>query len=299
MAPPSFLVPDDFALLREEQRRAPAPAWIVKPLDGRQGAGISLCRGSRLGTLREAPPGHRLLVQKYVGAPLTVCGRKFDLRLYLLITALAPVPSAWLCREGFARFSAEQYAEPFAAEGGGEEGADWRVVHLTNHAVQCEGPGGAPDGGWDLRWSLLSLRRHLQRTYGEAATTALFADIEQRLVPAVVAAARRILVPDARCFELFGVDVMVDEALKPWLLEVNASPSLSSDAPDDLAMKARVVNGVLDALELGDGLADAPDTVAGFVRVPASCASGPAQAREPLLGTSPRYRRPAQSVPPC
>jgi tubulin polyglutamylase TTLL4 len=40
------------------------------------------------------------------------------------------------------------------------------------------------------------------------------------------------------CFELYGFDVILDENLKPWLLEVNVFPSLSSSSPFDKIVKS-------------------------------------------------------------
>ena len=39
---------------------------------------------------------------------------------------------------------------------------------------------------------------------------------------------------------------MIDTALKPWLLEVNASPSLSTTTPTDKALKTALIGEVLD-----------------------------------------------------
>jgi tubulin polyglutamylase TTLL2 len=58
------------------------------------------------------------------------------------------------------------------------------------------------------------------------------------------------VVPDIsyspRCFELFGFDIMLDDALKPWLIEVNASPAISIDGHTDEAVKGPLLNDMLD-----------------------------------------------------
>lgn len=53
--------------------------------------------------------------------------------------------------------------------------------------------------------------------------------------------------PSRYCsYELFGIDVLLDHTLKPWLLEVNISPSLHSASPLDLAVKGPLVKELLN-----------------------------------------------------
>lgn len=50
---------------------------------------------------------------------------------------------------------------------------------------------------------------------------------------------------DASSTELYGFDILVDAALKPWLLEVNLSPSLGCDSPLDVRIKSAMLADLL------------------------------------------------------
>jgi tubulin polyglutamylase TTLL2 len=50
------------------------------------------------------------------------------------------------------------------------------------------------------------------------------------------------------CFELYGFDILVDESMKPWLLEVNFSPSLSVDCQADVLAKKPMLHDLMDLL---------------------------------------------------
>ena len=43
------------------------------------------------------------------------------------------------------------------------------------------------------------------------------------------------------CFEVLGFDVLIDSNLKPWLMEVNMSPSMNSDSPLDIKIKGNMI----------------------------------------------------------
>ena len=54
----------------------------------------------------------------------------------------------------------------------------------------------------------------------------------------------------SRCFELLGFDIIIDEKLRPWLIEVNHSPSFNMDSSLDARVKCGAIGDVLRALNL-------------------------------------------------
>jgi len=47
------------------------------------------------------------------------------------------------------------------------------------------------------------------------------------------------------CFEILGFDILVDEKLKPWLLEINYTPSFSCGSELDTIIKQGVISSAL------------------------------------------------------
>lgn len=52
------------------------------------------------------------------------------------------------------------------------------------------------------------------------------------------------------CFELLGYDVLIDQDLKPWLMEVNLSPSLATESPLDLKIKSQLFLDTMNLISL-------------------------------------------------
>ncbi len=48
----------------------------------------------------------------------------------------------------------------------------------------------------------------------------------------------------------YGYDVMIDDTLKPWLIEVNASPSLTSSDQADYDLKFGLLDDMLTVVDM-------------------------------------------------
>ena len=100
-----------------------------------------------------------------------------------------------------------------------------------------------------------NLRLFLETTRGRQETNKLFDEINWLIVHSLKAVAP-VMVSDRHCFECYGYDIIIDDHLKPWLIEVNASPSLSSTTVADRIMKYRLINDILNVVIPPEGVPD-------------------------------------------
>ncbi|XP_015978042.2 tubulin polyglutamylase TTLL5 isoform X15 [Rousettus aegyptiacus] len=236
--PQTFLLPAEYAEFCNSYSKDRGP-WIVKPVASSRGRGVYLINNPNQISLEE-----NILVSRYINNPLLIDDFKFDVRLYVLVTSYDPLV-IYLYEEGLARFATVRYDQ-------GAKNIRNQFMHLTNYSVNkksgdyvsCDDPEVEDYGN---KWSMSAMLRYLKQEGRD--TTALMAHVEDLIIKTIISAelaiatACKTFVPHrSSCFELYGFDVLIDSSLKPWLLEVNLSPSLACDAPLDLKIKASMIS---------------------------------------------------------
>lgn len=263
--PMTFELPTEYHMFVEEFKKNPGQIWIMKPVAKSQGKGIFLFRKLKDivdwkkspqsdyqvagDAAKETPESY--VVQRYLDDPYLIGGRKFDLRVYVLVTSYIPL-KIWVYREGFARLSNTRFSL---------DTIDDTYVHLTNVAVQKMAPDYDPEKG--SKWSVRQLRIYLNARHGKEQVDLCFQLIDDIFIRSLLSV-QKIMVNDKHCFELYGYDILLDFNLKPWLLEVNASPSLTASSQEDYELKCRLLDDVLNVIDLENRLAGKEKAIGGF-----------------------------------
>lgn len=177
------------------------------------------------------------LAQKYITNPYLVGGKKFDIRLYVLVSSYLPL-TVYVNRTGFCRFTNTPYDISNMND---------KTIHLTNVAVQIHADDYDSDTGG--KWMIRDLRKYIEAKHGKEKSDLLFSKIQQIFINSILCV-KHVMRYDKHCFELYGYDIMIDDKLKPWLIEVNAAPSLYANTLEDKKLKFTMLNDMLDIIDL-------------------------------------------------
>lgn len=165
--------------------------------------------GTRCGEIHQ---GH--IIQRYIYNPLLLDGRKFDIRVYLLIASANPVIAFY--HDGFLRVSAYDY-EVVDSDDDDDKSDRRRMLKEGKESFNT----------WDLE-DLNDYLRENKLTKSKKWIDEYLRPALQEAMVHIVRMTQESFYKHSGVYELLGVDFMLDENLNLWYLETNASPVLSS-----------------------------------------------------------------------
>jgi len=186
-----------------------------------------------------------LIVQKYNEKPSLIDGRKYDVRYFMLVACTKP----WLVmtHTGYARISLEEYS----TDNFKTDDKKVRAAHLTNAAIQKLHPDFKLKKE-DTIMDMDMLREHMLKNQPDVVKTA--EDFDKKVITQCNEICRLLfessktkLESKFGCFELFGLDFLLDDQMNPQLIEINTNPALFTDTTPQKNMLPKLVD---DAIKL-------------------------------------------------
>ena len=243
--PESYILPNEYTFLKDKMDKNPNQFWIVKPVASSQGRGIFLTQ-----SINDIPSNHQTIVSRYIINPFLINNKKFDLRIYAFVTSIVPL-RIYRFKEGLTRFSANNY----------NLDVNDRCAHLTNYAVNKNNKNYVQnESPFDVdynssKWTLTSLQQYLEEH--NINSELVFSKIDDIIIKTFISSENNLINAISKycayqenCFELYGFDILLDENLNCWLMEVNLSPNLHFDAAIDLKIKGEMIAEIFDLIRI-------------------------------------------------
>ncbi|KAL5260266.1 hypothetical protein ACHWQZ_G010402 [Mnemiopsis leidyi] len=234
ICPRSWCLPADYSEFMTYHRSKKNKTYIIKPDNSCQGKGIMLTKTPKV----DIKHCDNFVVQQYLSKPFLIDNLKFDLRVYVLVTSCDPL-RIYVYKDGLVRFAVTPYQDPT------NNNVEDVLMHLTNYAITKHSSDFVRDEEKGHKRKITHLNKWFdQNGYNKEK---IWADIEDVIVKTLIVSHPtlkhnyRTCFPNhnrgSACFEILGFDIMLDRKLKPWLLEVNHSPSFHTDSPLDKDIK--------------------------------------------------------------
>lgn len=248
--PNTFILPEDIKAYKRFLDTENNPILLAKPSKGRGGQGIFFVKSYK-DLDQESMSDYEYVAQHYIPNPFLIDKKKFDFRLYLMIKGVENM-EAYIASEGMVRFCTEEYVdpepkgEPNSDEDGDlilnfEEKKDNLMGHLTNYCLNKESKKyvnnnnfhEADNGTKRLLTNVLKVIESM------GVDLTKFNENVKDICTKLVIALRPHIVntyhyeiglegkANQNCFHILGLDLMLDEDHKLWVLEINCFPSFN------------------------------------------------------------------------
>ena len=199
--------------------------WMIKPPGNARGEGIRLF----LNFSDLDQENFDVALSRYISNPHLIYGKKYDLRIYLLLTGHSPL-KIYIYNQGVVRRASNNYNLDF-------DNLKNPYTHLTNVAINEENSNinikedNKEDSGiWDFE----KYKEYLKKEGKDFDY--IFKQIIDISIKSLISVNRNQIyeklemrqynLNSQNVFELSGIDILIDENMKAWLLEFNLSPSL-------------------------------------------------------------------------
>jgi len=248
--PPSFYLPQQLELFIEYVNREGDCIWISKPARSGEGRGIQIYQSMKHMISEEFPSltqeevsncsitedsmkhikQKKIVVSKYIENPQLMDGKKFDLRMYVLVVGSRPQDQkdkVYFYRDGIVRIASEMYST---------NSLDNPFIHITNNAIndkrnKIQNETIVEQFGFFSNMYISELKEYFAKH--SLDWDCLWNEMKQLVIESLT---YTILNPEKqdetfvqcrhRCFQLYGYDILIDDNLHPHLLEVNSMPDL-------------------------------------------------------------------------
>jgi len=195
--------------------------WLVKPTNDYGGHGIKILES--LIKIKQK----QYMLSKYLTNLDLIKNKKYDLRLYVLITGLKPL-RIYFNKEGLVRISSKNFTL-------NKKSIQDKFVHLTNTGVNEKNknfikPNNTENENANI-WNLYTYSKYLKKVNVDFQN--IRNKINDIIIKSIISVYKNLTIEQSRhnlndmnFYAILGYDIIITKDYQPYLLEINEGPSM-------------------------------------------------------------------------